>query len=119
MIEKLLNFIKTILILLFFTFSFVKIYILINKSLDIVLENNKISNEKMLEIEREKAFSMVETEKTKQEYNIKLAKNISLSNGELTPLQDRQIENTFLHELYHAFQFYSGIPVLQICRLQR
>lgn len=40
--------------------------------------------------------------------NIKLAKNISLSNGELTPLQDRQIENTFLHELYHAFQFYSG-----------
>ena len=74
MIEKLLNFIKTILILLFFTFSFVKIYILINKSLDIVLENNKISNEKMLEIEREKAFSMVETEKTKQEYNIKLAK---------------------------------------------
>jgi hypothetical protein len=40
--------------------------------------------------------------------NIKLAKNISLSNGELTPLQDRQIKNTFLHELYHAFQFYSG-----------
>ena len=39
---------------------------------------------------------------------IKLAKNISLANGELTPLQNRQIENTFLHELYHVFQFYSG-----------
>lgn len=39
---------------------------------------------------------------------IKLAKNISISTGELTKLTDRQIENTFLHEMYHCFQFYSG-----------
>jgi len=39
---------------------------------------------------------------------IVIAKNISIKNGELTPLSDRQIKNTFYHELYHAFQFYSG-----------
>lgn len=39
---------------------------------------------------------------------IVLAKQISLKNGELTPLTDRQIKNTFYHELCHAFQFYSG-----------
>lgn len=39
---------------------------------------------------------------------IVIAKNISMKNGELTPLSDRQIKNTFYHELYHAFQFYSG-----------
>ena len=39
---------------------------------------------------------------------IVIAKNISMKNGELTSLSDRQIENTFYHELYHAFQFYSG-----------
>lgn len=39
---------------------------------------------------------------------IVLAKNISLKNGELTALSKRQMENTFYHELYHAFQFYSG-----------
>ena len=39
---------------------------------------------------------------------IVIAKNISMKNGELTPLSDRQIENTFYHELYHSFQFYSG-----------
>ena len=35
-------------------------------------------------------------------------KNISIKNGELTALSKRQMENTFYHELYHAFQFYSG-----------
>ena len=39
---------------------------------------------------------------------IVIAKNISMKNGELTSLSDRQIKNTFYHELYHAFQFYSG-----------
>lgn len=39
---------------------------------------------------------------------IVIAKNISTKNGELTSLSDRQIKNTFYHELYHAFQFYSG-----------
>ena len=39
---------------------------------------------------------------------IVISKNISMKNGELTPLSDRQIKNTFYHELYHAFQFYSG-----------
>lgn len=41
---------------------------------------------------------------------IKLAKNISISNGELTELSSRQIENTFLHEFCHCCQFYSGKP---------
>ena len=31
-----------------------------------------------------------------------------MKNGELTPLSKRQMENTFYHELYHSFQFYSG-----------
>lgn len=39
---------------------------------------------------------------------IVIAKNISLKNGELTALSERQMENTFYHELYHSFQFYSG-----------
>lgn len=39
---------------------------------------------------------------------ITLAKNISLKNGELTSLTERQIQNTFFHELLHAFQFYCG-----------
>ena len=39
---------------------------------------------------------------------IVIAKNISMKNGELTALSERQIENTFYHELYHSFQFYSG-----------
>ena len=39
---------------------------------------------------------------------ITLAKNISLKNGELTNLTERQIQNTFYHELLHAFQFYCG-----------
>lgn len=39
---------------------------------------------------------------------ITLAKNISLKNGELTNLTERQIQNTFFHELLHAFQFYCG-----------
>jgi hypothetical protein len=39
---------------------------------------------------------------------IVVSKNISLKNGELTALSKRQMENTFYHELYHAFQFYSG-----------
>ena len=39
---------------------------------------------------------------------IVIAKNISMKNGELTALSERQMENTFYHELYHSFQFYSG-----------
>ena len=39
---------------------------------------------------------------------ITVAKNISLKNGELTNLTERQIQNTFYHELFHAFQFYCG-----------
>lgn len=39
---------------------------------------------------------------------ITIAKNISLKNGELTALSERQMQNTFFHELCHAFQFYSG-----------
>jgi hypothetical protein len=39
---------------------------------------------------------------------ITIAKNISLKNGELTSLTERQIQNTFFHELLHAFQFYCG-----------
>lgn len=39
---------------------------------------------------------------------IVIAKNISMKNGELTPLSERQMLNTFYHELYHSFQFYSG-----------
>lgn len=39
---------------------------------------------------------------------IVISKNISMKNGELTPLSKRQMENTFYHELCHAFQFYSG-----------
>lgn len=39
---------------------------------------------------------------------ITIAKNISLNNGELTKLSDRQIKNTFFHELFHTFQFFSG-----------
>lgn len=39
---------------------------------------------------------------------ISIAKNISLKNGELTPLSERQMANTFFHELCHAMQFYSG-----------
>lgn len=39
---------------------------------------------------------------------ITIAKNISLKNGELTALSERQMLNTFYHELCHAFQFYSG-----------
>lgn len=39
---------------------------------------------------------------------ITIAKNISLKNGELTKLTERQIQNTFFHELLHAFQFYCG-----------
>ena len=39
---------------------------------------------------------------------IVVAKNISMKNGELTQLSQRQMLNTFYHELYHAFQFYSG-----------
>lgn len=45
---------------------------------------------------------------------IVLAKQISLKNGELTPLTDRQIKNTFYHELFHAFQFYSGKKYCEI-----
>lgn len=45
---------------------------------------------------------------------IVLAKNISLKNGELTSLTDRQIKNTFYHELFHAFQFYSGKKYCEI-----
>ena len=39
---------------------------------------------------------------------IVIAKNISMKNGELTALSERQMENTFYHELCHSFQFYSG-----------
>lgn len=39
---------------------------------------------------------------------ISLAKNISIKTGELTPTTERQIKNTFFHELFHVFQFYSG-----------
>jgi hypothetical protein len=39
---------------------------------------------------------------------ITIAKNISLKNGELTSLTERQMQNTFFHELLHAFQFYCG-----------
>lgn len=39
---------------------------------------------------------------------ITVAKNISLKNGELTSLTERQMQNTFFHELLHAFQFYCG-----------
>jgi hypothetical protein len=39
---------------------------------------------------------------------ITVAKNISLRNGELTSLTERQMQNTFFHELLHAFQFYCG-----------
>ena len=39
---------------------------------------------------------------------IVIAKNISMKNGELTALSERQMKNTFYHELYHSFQFYSG-----------
>ena len=39
---------------------------------------------------------------------ITIAKNISLKNGELTVLSERQMLNTFYHELLHAFQFYCG-----------
>lgn len=39
---------------------------------------------------------------------ITVAKNISLKNGELTALSERQVKNTFFHELFHAFQFFSG-----------
>ena len=46
--------------------------------------------------------------------SIVLAKNISLKNGELTPLTYRQIKNTFYHELFHAFQFYSGKKYCEI-----
>lgn len=42
------------------------------------------------------------------ENTIYLAKNISISPGTLVVLTDRQIQNTFLHELAHVFQFYSG-----------
>ena len=45
---------------------------------------------------------------------IVLAKHISLKNGELTPLTVRQIQNTFYHELFHAFQFYSGKKYCEI-----
>jgi hypothetical protein len=37
---------------------------------------------------------------------IKLAKSIRLDNGDVIPLTRRQIQNTFYHELIHAFQFY-------------
>jgi hypothetical protein len=39
---------------------------------------------------------------------ITITKNISLKNGELTSLTERQMQNTFFHELLHAFQFYCG-----------
>ena len=39
---------------------------------------------------------------------ITIAKSISLKNGELTNLTERQMQNTFFHELLHAFQFYCG-----------
>jgi hypothetical protein len=39
---------------------------------------------------------------------IYLAKKISVSPGTLVVLTNRQIENTFLHELVHVLQFYSG-----------
>lgn len=39
---------------------------------------------------------------------IVISKNISMKNGELTTLSERQMENTFYHELCHSFQFYSG-----------
>lgn len=39
---------------------------------------------------------------------IVIAKNISMKNGELTALSERQMKNTFYHELCHSFQFYSG-----------
>ena len=45
---------------------------------------------------------------------IVLAKSISLKNGELTPLTDSQITNTFYHELFHSFQFYSGKKYCEI-----
>ena len=39
---------------------------------------------------------------------ITVSQNISCKNGELTALSDRQILNTFYHELFHTFQFFSG-----------
>ena len=41
---------------------------------------------------------------------ISIAQNISLKNGERTPLSARQMANTFFHEVCHAMQFYSGKP---------
>lgn len=38
---------------------------------------------------------------------IKLATNIKNDDGTVIPLKEEQIENTFWHELLHAFQWHS------------